>query len=159
MKEREREREREKEKKHKKRQRPLWALDTRARLYQQLKTRENTFTHLIWIFKRTKLLNQLYLFMYGFIVSAWVIESFCNSFYLLSYSVFISILVVLQKNVVLRLSRPFGGFGSRFGLVLLVLQIESVNGGDEDGAKTGDVLPVQLFREEHEGDDDGQNLT
>ena len=82
-----------------------------------------------------------------------MIESFCNSFYLLSYSVFISILVVLQKNVVLRLSRPFGGFGSRFGLVLLVLQIESVNGGDEDGAKTGDVLPVQLFREEHEGDD------
>jgi hypothetical protein len=45
--ERERERERKKEKKHKKRQRPLWALDTRARLYQQLKTRENTFTHLI----------------------------------------------------------------------------------------------------------------
>jgi hypothetical protein len=47
--EREREREREKKKKkHKKRQhRPLWALDTRARLYQQLKTRENTFTHLI----------------------------------------------------------------------------------------------------------------
>jgi len=43
-------------------------------------------------------------------------------FYRLSYSVFISILLVsFKKNVVLKLSRPFGGFGSRFGLVLLIL--------------------------------------
>ena len=54
--------------------------------------------------------------------------------------------------------RGFGGGGS-LSLALLLLEVESVDGGDNDGGKTGDVLPVEFLREEHEGDDDGEHLT
>mmetsp|Transcript_42484 Transcript_42484/g.68308 ORF Transcript_42484/g.68308 Transcript_42484/m.68308 type:complete len:237 (+) Transcript_42484:27-737(+) len=61
-----------------------------------------------------------------------------------------------------RLLRGGGGdggrLGGRFDLVLLVLEVEGVCGGDEDSGEAHDVLPVERLGEQNEGDDDGEHL-